>query len=229
MSGPPQATPPQDIRSADSYLRLRQGLGYVGTLLPFVLVLGNAFLRSVLYGPFAWRGWDLQRSMSAYYYTDMKNVFVGALCAIGAFLLSDRGESKKSACAGTVAGLCAIGAGLFPTFSPRGRVNVVGEFHIGFAAVLYLTLAYFSLIIFADSSGASTRRQRHRKRLYRICGYTIIVCLALIAVAEIPAVREHFGSYDPGLWFECGATLAFGISWLTRGEKILRDVNPRPN
>src|SRR5215469_7892600 len=108
MPGPPQPETHAAARRAVSYLELRRWLSAIGTLLPFVLVLGHAFLRAVLLGPPAWRGWDLQDSMSSYYYTDMQNVFVGALCAIGALLLSYKGEGKKDAWAGTIAGLCAI-------------------------------------------------------------------------------------------------------------------------
>lgn len=67
---------PQRRSSVISYLEPRQGIGIVGTALPFVLALGNAFLRSVLLAAPHWRGWDLQSSMSGYYYTDMSNVLV---------------------------------------------------------------------------------------------------------------------------------------------------------
>ncbi len=72
---------PPAARRADAFLQLRQWLGIIGIALPFVLVLGNVFLRAVLKSPPAWRGWDLQRTMSSYYYTSMQNVFVGALRA----------------------------------------------------------------------------------------------------------------------------------------------------
>jgi len=57
----------------------------------------------------------IQPSLSAYYYTGMKNVFVGTLCAIGVFLFSYRGYSKKDNIAANIAAFCAIGTALFPT------------------------------------------------------------------------------------------------------------------
>ena len=105
MAGPPQPETPPAERRAVSYLQLRQWLGAVGTFLPFVLILGHGFLHAVLLDPPAWRGWDLQNSMSSYYYTDTQNVFVGALCAMGAFLLSYKGENRNDSRAGTIAGL----------------------------------------------------------------------------------------------------------------------------
>lgn len=230
MPGPPQPETHLAARRADSYLELRRWLGAVGTFLPFVLVLGHAFLRALLLGPPAWRGWDLQDSMSSYYHTDMQNVFVGALCAIGAFLLSYNGEDKKDSRAGTIAGLCAIGAGLFPINPPKSAMTVIADLHIGFAGVLYLTLAYFAIVRFPVTDGERARRLGLRNRLYRICGWTIIACIVLIAVAQLPFVRAGVGSHRPGFWLESLATVAFGISWLTKGEKILRasDSATRP-
>lgn len=56
-----------------SYLFLRQAVGWIGTLLPIVLLVGNAISSAT----------PRPDSVSGYYYTDMRNIFVGALCAIG--------------------------------------------------------------------------------------------------------------------------------------------------
>jgi hypothetical protein len=55
-----------------SYMLLRQVVGWIGTLLPIVLIVGNAISSTT----------PRPGSMSGYYYTDMRNVFVGALCAL---------------------------------------------------------------------------------------------------------------------------------------------------
>jgi hypothetical protein len=57
----------------------------------------------------------LESSISNYYYTDMRNVFVGSICVIGLFLAACRGYDRHDAIAGTFAGICAIGLALFPT------------------------------------------------------------------------------------------------------------------
>lgn len=217
---------PQRRSSVVSYLELRRGIGIIGTALPFVLVLGHAFLRSVLLGSPHWRGWDVQPSMSSYYYTDMGNVFVGALCVIGVFLISYKGYDRKDSWAGTVSGIAAVGVGLFPIWEPHGPMTVIGDCHVVFAAVLYLTLAYFSFFLFPRGKGASAHRKILRNRVYHVCGATIMVCIVGIAVVSIPSVRKHVASIDLVFWLECGATLAFGISWLTKGQKIFRDTSP---
>lgn len=229
MTAPSQEASFPVARRAASYLQLRQWLGVVGTLLPFVLILGNAFLRAVLLRPVEWRGWDLQNSMSTYYHTRMQNVLVGALCAIGVFLLSHRGEGKKDARASTVAGLCAIGAGLFPINPPNAPITVIADLHLGFAGVLYLTLAYFAIMRFPVTDGTTGRQVDHRNRLYLICGWTIVVCMVLIAIAQIRFVSARIGSHHPGLWLESLATVAFGISWLAKGDKIGRKPATTPS
>jgi|GEM_PF-4739867 len=68
------------LRSKDenlvcSYLSLRRAVGIIGIGLPFTLAIGGLF-----------RGIDLQESISFYYHTDMRNLFVGSMCAIAVFL-----------------------------------------------------------------------------------------------------------------------------------------------
>lgn len=221
MPGPLKPKTQPATRRAGSYLELRQWLGAAGTLLPFVLVLGHAFLRALLPGPPVWRGWDLQDSMSSYYYTDMQNVFVGSLCAIGVFLLWYKGDDKTGVWAGTIAGLCAIGAGLCPIRPSNGPITIISALHFSFAGVLYLTLAYIAIVRFPVADSAPGGRVRLRNRLSRICGWTIVACMVLIAIAQLRFVRAHVGSYRPGFCLESFATITIGISWLTKGKKIL--------
>lgn len=221
----PHSEPAPRARPADAFLQLRRWLGIIGSALPFVLVLGNVFLRAVLKSPPEWRGWDLQRSMSAYYYTDMQNVFVGALVTIGAFLLAYKGRDKREARAGTIAGISAVIVGLFPTVAPNAHFTFISDLHVAFAALLYLTLAYISIWLFTRPDDGPRQRDRARNVVYRVCGWTIIACLILIAIAEEHFVRASVGAYRPAFWLESLATVAFGVSWLTKGEKILRDAD----
>ncbi len=62
---------PEDLRNniAATYKGLRIGMAAMGLLLPFVLGFGGYF----------WKDLPLQGSMSAYYYTPMRDFFVGVL------------------------------------------------------------------------------------------------------------------------------------------------------
>lgn len=60
-----------------SYLALRKAVGWIGILLPIVLVLGHLII---------FDGESALTNMSVYYHTGMRDVFVGAICAIALFL-----------------------------------------------------------------------------------------------------------------------------------------------
>ncbi|HET8922593.1 MAG TPA: hypothetical protein VFN26_06305 [Candidatus Acidoferrum sp.] len=78
---------------------MRKAVGIIGVALPFALAFGKMLLQ----------GSGLQPSISAYYYTDMRNVFVGSLCAIGVFLLSCKGYDWRDEAAGIAACVFAVG------------------------------------------------------------------------------------------------------------------------
>jgi hypothetical protein len=201
-----------------SYLSLRKAVGIIGFALPFVLAFGKFLLQ----GP------GLQSSISAYYYTDMRNVFEGSLCAIGVFLLSCRGYDRRDEIAGRLACAFAVGVALLPTTPyayATSRDRLVGGVHLSFAALLYLTLAYFSLALFTKTASDKhpTRRKLRRNTVYRVCGYAILACIFSIAVVAIPPVKLLTERLTPVFWLESIATVAFGVSWLTKGETILRD------
>ena len=203
-----------------SYLYLRRAIGLIGLALPAVLIIGKL----VIQGP------GLQDSISSYFYTDMRGVFVGSMCAVGAFLLSYRGYAVIDDVAGNLAGVAAIGVALFPTApgDPSSTAAVIGVLHLVFASIFFLTIAFFAIVLFRRTSemGPSERKVQ-RNRLYLTCGVVIIGCLLAIA-----AVHQFFSAQTAGLhpelWLETIAVMAFGVAWLTKGEAILGDVFPTP-
>ena len=100
-----------------------------------------------------------------------------------------------------------------------------------FAAGFFLTLAYFSLYLFTKSDREKTPKKRQRNRVYRACGYVMLLALALIALEVsiqylelLPdAALRMIENLDPRFWLESIAMLAFGVSWWVKGEAILRD------
>ena len=201
-----------------SYLYLRRAIGIIGVALPAVLIIGKLIIQ----------GGGLQDSISSYYYTDMRGVFVGSMCAVGAFLLSYRGYDVIDDVAGNVAGVAAIGVGLFPTApeNPSGTDAVIGVLHLVFASIFFLTISFFAIVLFRRTSEMGpTERKLERNRLYLTCGVVIIACLLAIA-----AVHQFFDAatagLHPELWLESIAVMSFGLAWLTKGEAILGDVFP---
>ncbi|MCP3962946.1 MAG: DUF998 domain-containing protein [bacterium] len=202
-----------------SYLALRRVIGILGTLLPFLLFFGALIIF----------GTGIQDSISAYYHTDMGDVLVGVLFAMGFFLLSYRGYKPVDNKFGNLGFVFALGVALFPTppESPSRLDVFIGYAHFAFAGLFFLTLIYFSLCLFTKThpNRPPTPMKLKRNRVYWACGYTMLLCIVLIVVFYVlPAgVRSIIAAHSPVFWLEAIAIVAFGISWLTKGEALLRD------
>jgi uncharacterized membrane protein len=203
-----------------SYVSLRRSVGIIGMALPLVLIFGRIILESP----------GILDSISAYYYSVMRDVFVGSLCAIAVFLFSYRYEIQDDI-AGNLAGVFAIGVALFPVVpqvnNPTPQQMMIGWLHLLFAACFFSTLAYFAIVLFrkTDQNEKPTRqKQRSRKQqrdiIYLCCGIAIIVCLVLIIVVQFLPGNLWL---HPVFWLETLAIMAFGVSWFVKGETILRD------
>jgi hypothetical protein len=201
-----------------SYLGLRTAVGTIGIALPFVLALGNMLLE----------GAGIESSISGYYYTGMRDVFVGSLCAIAVFMLSYHGPERADDIAGDLACIFALGLALVPA-APDGeltwRQELTGTLHFAFAVCFFVTLAYFSLVLFrkTDPGKKPTRRKRQRNRIYAACGITILVCIGLVVLVALLPPDSRVRDLRPVFWLESIAVVAFGVSWFTKGGAILRD------
>lgn len=203
-----------------SYLTLRKIVGILGTSFPFMLFFGAVIFF----------GTGIQSSMSSYYHTGMRDVFVGTLCVIGFFLLSYRGYERADDIAGDLGCVFAACVALFPT-TPDAQITdvarIMGYIHLAFSALFFLVLIYFSLFLFTKTNSNLTpsRRKNQRNRIYKICGYTMSFCIVLIVVYSLlPSdVTLSVSTYTPVFWFEGIAVVAFGISWVTKGEALLKD------
>jgi hypothetical protein len=201
-----------------SYLELRKSLGVIGIALPFILVVGKILLQ----------GDGLLSSISMYYYSAMGGVFVGSLSAIGVFLWSYRGYDIRDSIAGHFAAIFAVGVALFPT-TPDGTVTstqlAIGMLHYTFAGLFFGTLIYFALVLFrkTDSSKPPTKQKLMRNHIYAICGYTMLASIILLALARFLLSDSSVYGLHPIFWLESILVEAFGISWLVKGEAILKD------
>jgi hypothetical protein len=200
-----------------TYLFFRRCLACVGFAFPIILLIGRWVLESH----------GILDSISAYYYSVMKNFFVGILFAIGTFLICYRYE-RKDDILGDVAGFFAIGVGLFPPAPDVGATDqqvVIGDFHYAFAVGFFVTSAIFALWLFrkTDPNKDPTPRKRLRNLIYLICGITIVACLVLIFLHRILPDNSWLQQIHPDFWLEFIALLAFGFAWLVKAEWILKD------
>jgi hypothetical protein len=229
----PTDTPVVQLRS------LRRAIGFIAVLLPWALVIGER-LRHALFGAQVGpAGPWIERSISAYFHTGVRELFVGGLAAVGLFLLAYKGPQRRDEIASNVAGFWALVAATFPTrerpLDPADANSVtffsdavhadpaaVGGIHFVAAALLFVTLGYMSLFLFTRSDQpVPTRQKRKRNVVYRASGYAIFVAIAAIAVVKLAKLEDR----APGVvfWLESIAVVSFGVAWLTKSEIVLAD------
>jgi hypothetical protein len=211
FEGQAPANPPVVL----SHLAHRQVIGYLGLLLPAIL-LYLARIRET-------DGIDrvVLDSVSAYYYTGGVAAFVGTLVALALFLITYRGyqDDRADRVVGFIGGLGALGVAFFPTTAPLQAARLAWwsentrTIHYASAGILFVMFILFSLWLFPRSSQdpeSMTPAKRARNRIYYTCGIVMLVsvlwCLFSLKTRGPIVIPEVL------------AFVAFAISWLTKGE-----------
>ena len=214
---------------AVSYHVLRQMIGWLGIALPFSILFYSYIVSSC---------GGLETSISEYYHTEMRDILVGILCILGIFMVTNQAFALPDRIASTFAGVCAIGIAMFPTddhpVTPCGIDNsitpLVGTIHYVATAGLFLAFAYMSIFRFrkSDKSKADRTHQKNvRNNIYLACGLTILGCIAVLFLHRIIAGPSRTG-WSMTFWFETITLIAFGTSWIIKGEAFLAD-KPKPS
>lgn len=68
-----------------------------------------------------------------------------------------------------------------------------------------------------------TPQKLQRNAVYMACGNIILACITLIALNALLLRGTFVERLYPVFWLESTAVLSFGISWLIKGETILKD------
>ncbi|MDX9903237.1 MAG: DUF2007 domain-containing protein [Bacteroidales bacterium] len=195
-----------------SYLSLRKAVGWIGILLPFVLVFGHL----IIFG-----GDSLLTNMSVYYHTGMRDLFVGAICAIALFLFFYRGYDRWDNISANLAGFFALGVAFFPTVE-EGPWDWKAQVHFYSAACFLVILALISIFLFTRGEEYSTEMKKKRNLIYRVCGIVMLIALAAVEIFFL-----FFDGKNSDTKFvliaETVTLIAFGISWLTKGGTLYPD------
>ena len=209
----------------ENFYRVRRMLGYLGLSLPVTLFLGGLSLG------FA------EPSISDYFHTLMRDIFVGTIFAIGVFLLCYTGfhpdvtERLSDDVATTAAGIAAIGVALVPN---RGTLHAADTEALAFqvmgvplsdtlhhvcASTFMLAMAYICYFKFARTA------KPKRRKIYRTCAGVILVGFALTLIS---ATFRRMGTevqtafvvdHQLVFWSEAIAVWAFSIAWLVKGNR----------
>ena len=207
-----------------NYLFMRKAIGILGISFPFILIIGSLITGGCN---------EIQSSISSYYYTKMRDVFVGILCAVALFLFSYKGYDYRDNIAANLGCIFALGVAFFPCGPdyplPNG-CQLTSALHLVSAALFFAVLIFFSLYLFRKSYTVRKERlkkehfrQKNRRNfVYWFCGIAMLLCILSILVIEIWFEEKRNSHWE--FWLESIALVAFGISWLTKGEMIFKDI-----
>jgi len=206
-----------------SYLAMRTLVGVIGVLLPVALVLID------------WLGFDegaVRSSMSAYYYSGMREMFVGAMAATSVFLVTYKiAEWSWDNLLSVTAGLAAALVAVFPTGIPAGADIPLTPLQDGLGESTVRTVHYVAASVFIASLGVMCalfgRREGGRppratkqdgtfwQWFHWSCAMVIGLAVVFIVVTGIAdAPTDHL------FWGEAIATFAFGASWFAKGFEL---------
>jgi len=211
-----------------SYLTVRKLIGILGFLLPAMLVIGSIIIGSCN---------EIQPSISNYYHTAMRDVFVGYVCSLSIFLLSYKGYDFKDRIVSALAGTFGLLLVLLPTTFKRNPIldcniecnvshpDFIGTIHLISAGLFLLSLACFSLFLFTKGETTPTPEKLIRNKIYKTLGYIMLICIGLMVIFfSFPAASTAFLlPLKPVFWLETIAIMAFGFSWLVKGEFLYKD------
>lgn len=197
-----------------SYLTLRKVIGFLGILLIPTLILGGLVLDRPI---------EVRVSASAYYWSHMRNVLVGTLCCISLFLFSYHGRIWQDSFTSKLAALFALGIAFFPTSPTNQKDDISSKLHYITSGCFFVLLSYMSIFLFTKIYGERTKKKIKRNRIYRICGIVMILSVACIPLDRIQVIDQYLSFLRPVLLLETFTLTAFGLSWLTKGQFILKD------
>src|SRR5512133_940100 len=174
-----------------SYMTLRNLIGLCGLVLPFALILATRVSITDQY---------VRSSISDYYYTSSGDILVVVLSVLGVFLFTYKGYNFLENILSTLAAIAGVGVAFSPTaskslnesfsvhtFHPEVPAVFGVERHFLFAASFFIMLSLIALIYFPKSDKGKKEEHKltqkiRRNRVYRICGWTMLGSMAVLAV-----------------------------------------------
>ena len=189
-----------------SYMIIRFAVGFLGFMLPASLAIGEW---KFIHGPFSLRG-----SLSAYYFTNMRDWFVGTMWVIGVLLMTYMAAQWKrfDFIASFIAGIFLIGVAMFPTERPddiRNGTPLCGP--------------HASPVPLGCAPAQQWLGELHCRDIHYVCA--IIALCMLAAIAAVFGRREQrFPGNRPWLaWFHYGCAIFILSGLLVGGIGFIHD------
>jgi hypothetical protein len=195
------------------YLRIRNLCGFLGISLPWLALFSSGIAEHP--------GNDWWWSISATYY--QSPALVGVLVPAALVLISYIGYDNTDNFLTSLAGIFGLGIVLFPckvSWIPDGTpvgffqmpVELSHMVHVGSAGIFFLSIALNSIFQFTKSGPVMTDRKRIRNRIYRICGYSMIVVEIVFFITYVSKAPGYIA-----MILEIILLHLFGFAWLVKG------------
>ncbi|MDA5092691.1 hypothetical protein O2N63_01150 [Aliiroseovarius sp. KMU-50] len=219
-------------------IRLRRAIGSIGLGLPVALLIGTMLVDM-----------PMENSISEFFFSPLRDVFIAAAAGVGLFLLAYEGypardrewltDRRVSGIAGaSVLVMAAIPAHCTrdTCYQPLAMFDQLitsavlqSALHMGAAGIFLISLGVMSQNLFTRCTmPQKTRHKQRRNTCYRMFGWMIYAMVALIGVMKLgfsEIGREWDNAWHFTFWAESLALWAFGLSWLMKGE-VLHDTLP---
>lgn len=219
-----------------SYLLMRATIGFIGVALPIALLVGDWL---VLAGEPGAKG-----SLSAYYHSGVRDLFVGSLAVTAIFLVTYKVfEHNLDNTLSIIAGFAALGVALFPTRRPKdsgipltplqdrfGETPVAATHYV--SAAIFLTALAVISFYFGVREGNRPQRGDGRKarmsptfwrRFHWACSAAIALAVVFIVVTKLTGWVDEYSL----IIGEAIAAFAFGLSWLMKGLELNVLLGPK--
>lgn len=205
-----------------SYFLLRVGMAGIGILMPLILWFGGLLVNV-----------ELQAAISLYYHTPMRNVLVGCLFAVGAFLYLYKGFNEGENMASNIAGFLAIGIAIFPTGIVKKELETSQISNLiplppaceTFTAPLLhgiCALSFFLMIaicIFTGSGTLKKLREKSRQVFYKNIYTLLSICMIAFPLLSALLLRL-IGQNMPIFFVQLICIWIFSIYWIVKTLEI---------
>ncbi len=159
-------------------------------------------------------------SISASYFTNARDWFVGLLFIVGGLMFAYNGHTNQEAWAAKAAATCAILIAIFPTDKTCGDSTTSSMIHGIAAVLLFLILAYFCFGPFRRNTKGQGGKKGRRSKLYFTCGLVMVAAMGVGLIGKLTLTCQQVNDYDLIYWVEAVALAAFGVAWITAGKII---------
>lgn len=207
-----------------SYKNLRRLIGILGVSLPVICLAGLLLSKN-----------PIQPSISHCYYTNVRDVFIGIMIGVSLFLVTYDGYNKIDDWITNITGVFGFGIALCPCVCFSQTVTNVGflnlsqslsnTIHLTCAILFFLLLAINSIFLFTKTRdrNSMTKDKKRRNMIFITCGIVIMISLAVLFLLRLILGESEFNNKPLVFLIESVMLIAFGISWLVKGETMWRD------